>query len=119
VKEAKINTSKLNSCVSATDKEFNITKNFNDKSIWAGGSFPPFDVYKADNEKYGVQGSPTLVVNGEQIQSGRDSAGLLAAICSGFTNAPEECKKQLSSEAPSAGFGFEGSGGSAAASCGN
>ena len=31
VKEAKIITSKLNSCVNATDKEFSITKNFNDK----------------------------------------------------------------------------------------
>lgn len=118
IKESGINAAKLNSCVAATDSEFKVTANFNDKSKWTGGSFPPFDVYKADNEKYGVQGSPTLVINGEQVQSGRDSASLLAAICSGFNNKPEECAKQLSASTPASGFGFEGSGSNAAGGCG-
>jgi hypothetical protein len=77
-----------------------------------------FYAQKADNDKYGVQGSPTLVINGAQISSGRDSAGLLKTICSAFNTAPSECQKQLSSASPSAGFG-EGTdtSGDAAASC--
>ena len=117
VKESGINAAKLNSCILATDSEFKVTANFNDKSKWTGGNFPPFDIYKADNEKYGIQGSPALVVKGEQIEAARDSASLLAAICGGFNNKPAECAKQLSSSAPAAGFG-EGSGPSAAGGCG-
>ena len=110
--KAGINKSKLDSCVSATDKEYKVTEGFNDKSTWANGSYPSFNVYKTDNDKYKVGGSPTLVVNGQQVSSGRDAKSLLATICAGFNTQPDECKKELSSEAPSAGFGTAASGGS-------
>ena len=100
-----INKSKLGACVSATDKEYKVTEKFNDKSTWSGGQYPVFDVYKAENDAYGVQGSPTLVINGAQVTSERDSASLLATICSAFNTAPEECSKSLPSTAPSPGFG--------------
>lgn len=109
VKETGLNSASLNSCMDATDKEFKVMAKFKDKNSWTGGSFPPFDIYKADNDKYGVQGSPTLVINGEKIQSDRDSASLLATICSAFTNKPSECDKKLSGASPASGFG-EGSG---------
>jgi len=113
-----INKSKLDSCVSTTDKEFKVLANFNDKSTWVGGNYPGFDVYKADNDKYGVGGSPTLVVNGQQVSSGRDAQSLLNTICAGFNTQPEECKKALSSESPAAGFGTAAATGGAAASGG-
>lgn len=71
------------------------------------------------SEAYGVQGSPTLVVNGMIVSSGRDSASYLGTICSAFNNAPEEeCNKELSSTSPSPGFGT-GTGSSAStANCG-
>ena len=116
--KAGINESKLESCVSATDKEYKVMANFNDKSTWVGGNYPGFDVYKADNEKYGVGGSPTLVINGKQVSSGRDANSLLTAICAGFNTQPEECKKALSSESPAAGFGTAAATGGAAASGG-
>jgi hypothetical protein len=102
---AGINKSKLASCVSATDKEFKVTAGFADKTTWANGSYPSFNVFKTDNEKYGVGGSPTLVVNGKQVSSGRDAKSLLATICAGFNKQPAECQKELSGTAPSAGFG--------------
>ena len=105
IAKAGLNKSKLNACVSATDKEYKVTEKFNDKSTWSSGQYPVFDVYKADNEKYGVGGSPTLVINGAQVTSDRDSASLLATICSAFNDQPEECSQNLSSTAPSAGFG--------------
>lgn len=101
-----VDKTKMDACVLATDKEYKVTEKFNDKTTWSNGQFPVFDVYKADNEKYGVGGSPTLVINGAQVSSARDSASLLATICSAFNTAPQECSQSLSSASPSAGFGF-------------
>jgi len=113
-----IDKTKLSACVNATDTKYGVMKSFNDRTGWSG-SFPPFAIHKAENDKYGVQGSPTLVVNGAVVNSGRDSASLLATICSAFVTAPKECKTVLSSAAPSAGFGFRASNNSApAAGCG-
>ncbi|MFH0969186.1 MAG: hypothetical protein V1804_01625 [Patescibacteria group bacterium] len=98
--QANINKSKITSCVSETDKNFGLTQKFN-----SGGSNPPFELNKDTNDKYGVKGSPTLVVNGTTIDAGRDSASMLKAICSGFNNPPAECSATLSSTSPSAGFG--------------
>jgi len=113
----KINTSKLKSCVTATDQEFKITENF-ENNIDYRGRYPGFAIYKADTDNYGVSGSPSLVVNGTKIQSGRDASSILKTICAGFENPPEECETKLSSASPSPGFGFgTASGGSADASC--
>jgi hypothetical protein len=119
VKSSKINVAKLASCAAATDKTYKITADSNDKSTWVGGSYPPVNIFLADNTKYKVQGSPTLVINGETISSGRDSASLLATICSAFKTAPAECASaKLSSEQPSAGFGYgASSGNTAGATC--
>ena len=59
------------------------------------------------SEGYGVQGSPTLVINGVQASSGRDSASYLKTICSAFNTEPSECNAVLSSSSPSPGFGYE------------
>ncbi len=117
--EAAIDTAKLNSCVAAADAEFSITENLNDKDSWLSGYYPLFDVNKADNEKYGIGGSPTLVINGQTVQTSRDSASMLSAICSAFTAEPSECSMQLSSAQPSTGFGYgTASGDSSGGTCG-
>jgi hypothetical protein len=100
----KINNAKIASCISATDKQFKLTENFS-----ASGQ-SPFNIQKDLNDKYGVKGSPTLVVNGQVLEAGRDSASLMKTICSGFTNQPEECKATLSSDTPTPGFGTGTSG---------
>lgn len=89
---ASVEENKLKSCMDSTANNFNVTGT-------------NFDVYKSDNDKYGVQGSPTLVINGAISQSGRDSNSLLKAICSAFDNAPKECNAVLSSATPAPGFG--------------
>lgn len=118
LKEAKIDEAKLKKCVADTDKKFNITKNFDDKSTYKG-QFPPFYTHKVENEKYGVQGSPTLVINGVQSEAGRDSASLLKAICDATNKPGKECEAKLSSASPAPGFGegTDTSGGSADAGC--
>ena len=91
MKSTGINTAQVASCVTDTNKQFNPTEK-------------AFDIDKEENVKFGVQGSPTLVVNGTTISSGRDSASVLKAICTGFTNQPKECSTKLSSTSPTAGF---------------
>jgi hypothetical protein len=113
---AKVDAKKAKACVAKTDKEFKVTEGMNDKTKWKG-NFPPFDVFKADNAKYGVGGSPTLVINGVEAQTNRDSASLLATICSGFKTAPAECQKKLSSDQPAPGFGTGTAAAGSDASC--
>ena len=98
--KTKIDRTKLGSCIS------NNAKNY----------------YASDSElsqKYGVRGSPTLVINGQMVSSGRASASFLNSICSAFNDVPEECNEELSSESPSPGFGYSASSGSnSQAQCG-
>lgn len=91
MKTVGINSAQIKSCVADATKQFNPTEK-------------DFSINKDDNTKYGVQGSPTLVVNGTTVSSGRDSASVLKAICSGFTIQPKECSQKLSATAPGAGF---------------
>lgn len=113
---AKVNTDKMQACVEKTDKAYSVKDNFKN-NVDFRGTFPGFNVQKADNTKYNVGGSPTLIINGTETQSGRDSASLLKTICSAFNNEPKECQTSLSSATPAAGFGEGTTANAAAASC--
>jgi len=96
--ETGIDETKLDSCVESKSEEY----------------------YSEDSslsEGYGVRGSPTLVINGEQVSSGRDSASYLSVVCSAFNDAPSECNEELSSTSPSPGFGYSETGGSSTGTC--
>ncbi len=108
--ENKIDTDKVESCVTSTDEEFSISKNLTDKTTYKG-QYPTFNIHDTENKKYGVTGSPTLIINGKKSTSGRDSKSLLKAICDGFETAPAECATELFAESPAPGFGFGTSGG--------
>ncbi|MBI4836822.1 MAG: hypothetical protein HY813_00230 [Candidatus Portnoybacteria bacterium] len=118
LKAVKIDVNALSGCVAAADAQFEIKKKFKDQNAWANSQYPPFDIDKDDNIKYNVQGSPTLVINGVTVSSGRDPQSLLNAICFGFSAPPSECGQNLSSDAPSPSFGA-GAGSNGNASCGN
>lgn len=120
LKTAGVDAAKNALCMSDSDTKFEVTKDFADESTYQG-SFPPFNADKADNDKYAVQGSPTLVINGVTADSQRDPASLLKTICNAFDKAPAECGKALATTAPAAGFGdgTAASGASSGAACGN
>jgi len=119
LEEASINMGILDSCIDQIDEEFSITANLEDQESWLNGRFPKFMVNNDLNVKYGIQGSPGLVVNEQQVSSGRSPAQLLATVCNAFEQAPEECGQALDSAQPSAGFGYEASAtGAATGSCG-
>ncbi len=114
---AGINESSLTSCISATDKQFAITANFNDQSKWLSGRYPIYAVDADLNEKYGVQGSPTLVINGAEANADRTPEGVKRAICAAFTNAPAECNTTLATASFSAGFGLGAGANTGSAEC--
>ncbi|MCX6006580.1 MAG: hypothetical protein NTZ34_04870 [Chloroflexi bacterium] len=98
----------LNSCINETDKKYEVTRGFKDKSTWQNGYFPQFKVYKDLNVKYKIQGSPTIVLNGVIVDQPkfRDPQSLLDLICKSYTSKPPACSQKLSTEVYSAGFGF-------------
>ena len=114
--QAKIDKDKLTSCVSATDKQYQITEKYNDKNTWLNGNFPKFDVQADLNEKYGVRGSPTFVINDTVVEISRSPEKIKEAVCNAFNSPPEECSQILSEETPLAGFG-EGTGASDSGGC--
>lgn len=103
--ENKINATKISTCVKTADKEYKVTENYNNKTTWLSETYPIFTLFQADNEKYGVEGSPTLIINEELTSPDRTSQSLLNLICSSFINPPTECQTELSNVAPGYGFG--------------
>ena len=116
-----IDQKKIDECIKNADTKYNITKNYNDKASWAGWRFPKYEVNNEENLKYGIQGSPTLVINGIVVQpQSRSPQAYLKAICEAFKNPPAECQKVLSNKSYDPGFGWTQSGKPApAGSCGN
>lgn len=114
-----IDRTKLDACVERTDAEYNVMADFENNKNYRG-QFPGFGIHKTQVAKYGVRGSPTLVINGITSNSGRDPASLQKAICDAFTDdaKPAECDTVLDSTPPSPGFGFSGTGSASDANCG-
>lgn len=56
-----------------------------------------FDADKARAQALGVQGSPTLVINGVIVNAARNAEAFKSSVCSAFNNAPELCAEALSS----------------------
>jgi hypothetical protein len=102
---AGINTTKMNSCIVSTDQEYGITDSYNNKEEWET-SFPLFAIHGSLNQEYGVQGSPTVVINGNQVSvNPRSPENFKDIVCSAFEIEPAECSQDLSQDAASTGFG--------------
>jgi hypothetical protein len=114
--EAGIDKDKMNSCISQTDQTYKITQSYNDKSTWLNGNFPKFDIYTDLNEKYGVQGSPTVVINDAVANVERSPEKFKEVVCQAFNTPPVECSQKLPEEATSPGFGLN-TGSSSSGSC--
>ena len=114
-----LDTAELSACVAAADEEFGITANYEDTSSWVSGRYPLYKVNDAENIEYGVQGSPTVVINGKVAQVyPRDPETVKTYLCCAFENPPIECSQTLSSENPSSGLGWSTTDSGTAASCG-
>ena len=116
--EAKVDVDKLNVCMNKTDEKYNVTKYYQDRSTWYGGRYPPFLVEKDLNDKYNVEGSPTVVINDKKVRVDRSPEAFKQAVCQAFTNPPEECNQTLSTEVASPGIGPLTGGSTSSGSCG-
>lgn len=115
--QAGINQGKIENCIFEIDKEFSITSKYNDQSTWLNGNYPKFDVQTDLNEKYGVSGSPTVVINDQVVSiNPRTPENFKNIICQAFSSPPEECSQTLSNDTPSPGLGG-GTGSSNGGSC--
>lgn len=103
-----IDNATISACMASTYTKYGITD--------SGTAFP---IYAAENTQYGVQGSPTVVINGAQASVSRSPEAVKTAICSAFTTAPAECATTLSTDQVSPGFGAGAASGTPAASCGS
>ena len=116
--QAQINRTELSSCVSETDSQYKIYSQYEDKSTWLNGNYPKFDVNADLNEQYGVQGSPTIVINDTIVDiSPRSPEQFKTVVCNAFNSAPEECSQTLSNDAASTGIGGGTASNSNAGSC--
>lgn len=117
--DAKIDKEKLNSCISATDKEYSIYSQYEDKSSWLNGRFPRFDVHADLNQQYEVSGSPTVVINDKKVGiSPRSPEKFKEVVCQSFNSQPQECSQTLSDTAFSPGFGLQADGLASDGGCG-
>ena len=129
-----INQDKMNSCITGVDQSYNIYSQYEDQNTWLGGSYPRFDVELDLNEEHGIEGSPTLVINGAVIVTTQNNCPpgkecvvipdmqrtpekYKEVICQAFIEQPEECSQALSADGFAAGFGLEKSESSSNASC--
>lgn len=118
LKQAGLNEKSLTNCIDKTNKQFGIMDKYNDQSTWLSGRYPIYPIHQDLNDKYGVQGSPTLVINGAQVEAARTPNALKDAICASFTNAPAECGQTLALASPQPGFGTGLTQDTAAGGCG-
>jgi FKBP-type peptidyl-prolyl cis-trans isomerase 2 len=72
------------------------------------------------NTQYGVQGSPTIILDGKEASVyPRDPASVAKALCDAFSSKPSECSFSFDTTNPSPGFGGgTASSSGSAASCG-
>jgi len=114
ISDVGVDETQLETCMQETDEEFEITKNLEESEE----RFPPYNVDAELCEEYGVQGSPTFVLNGQIISVTRSADAIKEAVCSAFNNPPEECEQELSTTSEQPSFGAMGAGGGSAPSGG-
>ncbi len=91
LKNANIDTGKLNSCTADSSKGLKYAKE-------------DFDL----QNKYGVSGSPALVLNEETVSEfdfgGRTAEAVKTLLCCGFNNIPDTCSKKLTTDSAATSF---------------
>ncbi|MFA5643113.1 MAG: zinc ribbon domain-containing protein [Candidatus Paceibacterota bacterium] len=97
--QAGIDNAKLNACTVETDKLFNVSANYDDKSKWLQGQYPKFEINDQLNKEYGVTGSPAIIINGVDVSSKityYSPENLKKLVCEAFNEQPQECQTALS-----------------------
>lgn len=102
-----ISETSINACMAETYSKYGISD--------SGSAYP---IYAAENQKYGVQGSPAVVINGVAVDVSRSPEEVKKALCSAFITPPAECSTNLSTAQASSGFGYGTGTASSSGGCG-
>lgn len=99
-KEAKIDETKLSSCIDSTKKKYDIDAETTDK-------YPAFNINKEEALKAWVEWSPTFVLNWVKVENiWRSAKDFADAICSTFKDKPKECSEDFQDITFDPSFGF-------------
>lgn len=118
LKASGVNEASMNACIAKADKDFGISVKYEDRTSWLNGRFPVYPIHADLNQKYSVQGSPTLIVNGVEVSSARNPEAVKQLVCASFNNPPDLCEQVLSAAPASSGFGTGVGTDNASAGCG-
>ncbi len=112
--ETKVDMKKLASCKAETKKAINY-----DENMLKGLDNPLFTLHDKENKEYGVSWSPTFVLNGIKVPSGRSAKAYANLICDSFENKPTICEEEFSDVTYDPSFGWTtGNGQAVSGACG-
>ncbi len=102
-----INESTVEKCINDTIEQYNLMYYLKNKSTWLNGMFPRYPLYDRECKTLGVQGSPTVFVNGVRYTGIRTPEAFKNFLCKAFVSEPPECNQTLSNSgsAPTGGCG--------------
>jgi len=114
LKSAKVDEKKLEKCYTPTFEKFG-----GEAKLGATGN-PEYPADKEAALAAWVQGSPTLVINGAQVNADRTQAAYAKAICDAFTDGkkPAVCSETFSSTPTTPSFDSANAGGSTGGNAG-
>jgi protein-disulfide isomerase len=95
--------SALDTCWKNAAKKFGIDTEKIDSCSKSSDGLNLLKEHEKLTEKYGVSGSPTLIINDVKYSGARTPEAFKQAICSGFVSKPPECSKTLSSTSTTSG----------------
>jgi hypothetical protein len=100
------NTSALDSCRKKVTASMGIDLTRTESCAFSTDGLALLKADETDAAKYGVSGSPTLIINGVEYAGSRTPEAYKQAICNSFDTAPAVCNTTLSTDqAPNAAGG--------------
>jgi hypothetical protein len=91
------NSTGLDACWKAAATKYGIDATTMDTCSKSSAAITLLTADEQEGSKYGVQGSPTLIINGVTYNGDRTPDAFKQGICSAFTTVPTECSQALSS----------------------
>jgi protein-disulfide isomerase len=91
------NNTGLDACWKAVATKYGINATLVDTCSKSSAAIALLTADEQQASQYGVQGSPTLIINGVTYNGSRTPDAFKQGICSAFTTVPTECSQVLSS----------------------
>ena len=90
------NNTALDACWKAAAAKYGINATLIDTCSKSSAAIALLTADEQQGNQYGVQGSPTLIINGVTYNGDRTPEAFKEGICSAFTTVPTECSQALS-----------------------